>query len=111
MPSCSVIGYWVHFPSFIPQMPLAHPDDPLNGEFGKVSSLEESHEDPAEDGHGAPGIRSHDLFERKAKLQADTLTSTMMRTKRSRGGTHQSDFLHVWIPPFKDSEEELIGSL
>lgn len=25
--------------------------------------------------------------------------------------THQSDFLHVRIPPFKDGEEELIGSL
>lgn len=58
----SVIGYLVQFPRFIPQVPLSHPDCPLNSEFGKISSLEESHEDPAENGYGAPGICRHYLF-------------------------------------------------
>lgn len=61
----SVSGYMVQFPCFIPQMPLAHLDSPLNSEFGKIGSFEESHEDPTEDGYRAPGIRSHYLFGKK----------------------------------------------
>lgn len=52
-------------------MPLAHPDDPLNAEFGKISGLEESHEDATENGHRAPGICSHDLFGRRQRCVTD----------------------------------------
>lgn len=58
----SVIGGLVQFTYFIPQMPLTHPDYPLNREFGKMSSLEQSHEDPTENGYRAPGICRHYLF-------------------------------------------------
>lgn len=67
----------------IPQMPLSHPDDPLDGEFGEVGRLEESHEDAAEDGDGAPGVRRH----------------------------YQTDLLHERISPLKNSEKQLIGLL
>lgn len=58
----SVIRYLVQFSFFIPCVPLAHPDYPLNREFGKIGSLKESHQDPAENGKRAPRIRSHNLF-------------------------------------------------
>lgn len=58
----SVVSHWGHFLRFIPQVPLTHPDDPLDGEFGEISSLEERHEDAAEDGNGAPGIGCYQLL-------------------------------------------------
>lgn len=57
----SVVSNRIQFPLFVPQVPLTHPDDPLNSEFGEISSLEESHEDAAEDRHRAPGICGHEL--------------------------------------------------
>lgn len=67
----SVSGHLGKFPSFIPQMPLTHPDDPLNSEFGEISSLEESHEDTTENGDRAPGICSHYLFGSKQTCVTD----------------------------------------
>ena len=58
----------VQLPSFNPPMPLPHFDDPLDGEFGKVSGFEESHEDAAEDGHGVPGISRHNLSVNRERL-------------------------------------------
>lgn len=74
----SVIGYLVQFPFFVPLVPLTHPDYPLNREFGKVGSLEKSHEDAAEDGDGAPGIRRHYLWGGQ--------TSCLVEWKHSREG-------------------------
>lgn len=63
----SVVCDWAQLPLFIPQVPLTHPDYPLNGEFGKVSSLEQSHEDGGQNGDGAPGISCHYLLGKKKK--------------------------------------------
>ena len=74
--ACSVWDL-VEFPFFIPQVPLAHPNYPLNGQFGKISSLEESHEDPGQNGNGAPGISCHYLLGKRKPasqlLQADDM--------------------------------------
>ena len=98
----------VQFPCFFPQVPLTHPVYPLNSELGKVSGLEESHEDSAQDGDGVPGICRHDLFgSERVVLQSDTLDGL----ERGTGRTYQSDFLHERIPPFKDSKEKLVALL
>lgn len=61
----NALAYGVQFSLIVPQMPLPHLNNPLYSELGKISSFEESHEDAAEDSHGAPGIRSHNLFGNK----------------------------------------------
>lgn len=61
----SVIGDLLQLPLLVPQVPLTHPDYPLDGELGKIGSLEQSHEHPRQDGDGAPGISRHDLFGRR----------------------------------------------
>lgn len=79
----NVSVYLLQLPIFVPHMPLTHSDYPLNRQFGKIGSLEESHEAATENGYGVPRVSSHD----------------------------QSDFLNIRIPPFEDGEEELIAFL
>lgn len=90
-------------------MSLPHLNNPLYSELGKISSFEEGHEDAAEDGHGAPGIRSHNLFRDKHScLQLIPADKTLIWSQMF-GRTHQSDFLNERIAPFKHSKEELSG--
>lgn len=96
----------VHFPFFIPQVPLTHPDDPLNGEFGKISSLEESHEDAGQNGDGAPGISRHDLF---GKTKTCFTAFTGGRNAATR--THHFVLLYVRVPPLEHSKVKLVGLL
>lgn len=95
-------------------MPLAHLDNPLNSELGKISSLEERHEAPTEDGYRVPGICSHYLFGREQKLcYRLTHWYGQMNSNQDKtsGRTYQSDFLHKRIPPFENGKEKLIALL
>lgn len=106
MPVCLVICDLVQFPFFIPQVSLTHPYYPLNGEFGKISSLEQSHEDPRQNGDGAPGISRHYLFgKRKPALQL--LQEDEMKRRR----THHFILLYVRVPPLEDSKIKLVDLL
>lgn len=90
-------------------MPLPHLNNPLYGELGKISSFEEGHEDAAEDGHGAPGIRSHNLFRNKHSYLQRIHADEALIWSQPFGRTHQSDFLNERIAPLKRSKEELSG--
>lgn len=87
-------------------MPLSHPDYPLNGEFGEISSLEQSHEDTGQNGDGAPGISCHYLFgKRKAVLEL--LQEDEMKRRR----THHFVLLYVRVPPLENSKIKLVDLL
>lgn len=93
-------------------MPFTHPDYPLNSEFGKISSLEESHENPAEDGSRTPGIGRHNLFgNQESCFHGLILNKFLNEEDEMSGKTYQFDFLYVRIPPFEDNKKQLIGFL
>lgn len=93
----------VQFPFFIPQVPLTHPDYPLNGEFGKISSLEQSQQNPGQNGDGAPGISCHDLFG-ETKPVLPLFLEDEIRRKR----THHIILLNVRVPPLENSKIKLV---